>query len=130
MAENHTTQQSDGDFQRWLTQRFDRIDEKIDQRIGSLEREMKDTRHAQRGSLETIAAQVVRLVEQMNAQQRELAAIEEWRGEGGQLDLRLRRHSSRIDTTDAWRNRITGAVGALMFLFPTTVGVILWVLGQ
>ena len=121
--------QSDGDFQRWLTERFDRIDAKLDQRIGSLEREMKETRHAQRGSLDQIAAQVVRLVEVVNTQQRELAAIDEWRGEGGQLDQRLRRHSDRISVQEMWRTRLSGAVATLIFLFPTTVGLILWVRG-
>lgn len=118
----------DSDFQRWLTERFDRLDEKLDQRIGALSREVQETRHAQRGSMDQLATQVVRLVEQGNAQQRELAAIEEWRSEGGVLDQRLRRHDGRIGAQEAWRNRITGAMALIAFLFPVTVGVVVAVM--
>lgn len=117
------------DFQRWLTERFDRLDEKLDARIGALAQEIKETRHANRGSMDQLTAQVVRLVEIVNAQQRELAAIEEWRAEGGQLDLRLRRHSGRLDQQESWRNRVSGALAVVIFLFPTTVGIILWLMG-
>lgn len=112
----------------WMEQRFDRIDAKVDERISGLAAELQQTRHGFRPVLEQLAVQMAELVTTSRQHDRELGAINEWRQDEGPLDQRLKRHSSRQDTFDGWRNRMVGAIAVLTFLFPVTVGVVVAVL--
>lgn len=116
------------DLRKWMEQRFDRIDQKVDERTSALAGELQATRHEMRPVLEQLAVQMAELVTTSRQHDRELGAINEWRSDEGPLDARLKRHSVRQDSFDGWRNRVVGALAVLTFLFPVTVGVIVAVL--
>ncbi|HEX6956269.1 MAG TPA: hypothetical protein VF156_15450 [Agromyces sp.] len=111
------------EFQRWLADRLDRIDDKVDERIDVLAEEIKTTRHAQRGSLETLTLQVSALVGDMARQAQDVRAINEWRSEGGPLDSRFRRHDKRLTEGESWRYTMRGALIAASLFVPIVTGV-------
>lgn len=118
------TSPADTDLTRWLTERFDRLDDKVDRRIDELSTEVRTTRHGQKASMDQLTTQVVELVTTVRSHEGMLAQLNAWRADEGPLDSRLRRHGKRLDDGEAWRNRFAGGLAVVLFLFPTTVGVI------
>lgn len=112
------------DLRRWLESRFDRVDRKVDHVNRELGDEIKATRHGFRPVLEQMAVQMAELVTVSRQHDRELAAIDAWRADEGPLDTRLKRHASRHNETDRWRNRMVGGMAVITFLFPVTIGVV------
>jgi hypothetical protein len=114
----------------WLVERFDRIDDKIERKLDALQREVVDTRHAQKGSLDQIALDLVRNIERSIENTRRIDSINTWRSEGGPLQQRFHEIDERQDQTDAWRNRMLGAIAVVVTLFPVTVGIVVSILAR
>lgn len=113
------------DLRKWMEQRFDRIDDKLERETSALASEIVTTRHGLKPVIEQIAVQVAQEVVKTAENTRRIDSINAWRADDGPLDQRFHRHSSRLDAGEAWRNRFAGGLAVVMFLFPTTVGVIL-----
>ncbi len=118
-------------LRQWMEERFDKLDQQMRDAVKELATEQKETRHKQQGAIDQIGMQVGVLVTQAHARERELAALQEWRGDGGALDQRFQRQSRemaddrrRVEDIQGWKNRVTGALGIIAFMFPATVGVI------
>lgn len=102
---------------RWLADRLDRMEGSVDERFDRMAEEIRTSRHGLREVVETIALQVASLVTIQAEHTRRIAETE-----GS-----ARRKGERIASLERWRSFLAGAVAALMFLFPTTVAVILQV---
>lgn len=121
-----TPEQQEG-FRRWMEERFDRIDERLERETHSLQQELVATRHGLKASAETITMQVVELVVKTNDNTNKIDAINRWREDEGPLDQRLKRHSQRIEDEKTWRDTMRGGLIAASLFVPIFTGIIVGV---
>lgn len=112
------------ELQRWIDDRMERTELRVEDRLSELAKEIQNTRHAQRGSLETLTLQVTTLVGEIGRQGQDLRAINEWRAEGGPLDSRFRRHDARIISQETWRSTMRGSLITASLFAPLLTGVV------
>lgn len=105
---------------RWLADRLDRMEAVVDDRFEKMGQEIQRSRHGLREVVDTIAIQVAQLVQTSNEHERRITQGEESH----------HRKGDRLAALEKWQARLGGAVGVLVVLFPTTVGVILWAMGD
>lgn len=109
----------------WMEQRFDRIDDQLDRETQSLAEEIKSTRHGINPVLQQLAIQASVNLQLANENKKRIDKIDDWREPEGPLDSRLKRHSTKQADLEGWRNRVLGALGVVMFLFPLTLAAVL-----
>lgn len=108
-----------GDFNmRWMADRLDRIEQTMDDRFERLSDDIVKSRHGLKDVVGTMAEQMANLVTLTAEHQRRHEAA----------DASLRRKGERISALERWRSYLAGALAVVMFLFPTTVGVVLAVM--
>lgn len=112
------------DLRKWMEERFDRLDEKVERKGKDLFDEIVDTRHGLKETIVGLTMQIVENTVETRVNTSKIREINAWRADGGPLDERLHRHSQRDDSSDAWRNRMVGGIAVIVILFPATVAVI------